>query len=80
MYEAVITGVVGIVVCMINNYFQNRKTVSLVEYRLKKLEEKVGKHNNLVERMYQVEEDIALNRKDIKTAYHRIDDLKELHK
>ena len=33
----------------------NRKQAALVAYRLEKLEEKVDKHNNLVERMYKVE-------------------------
>ena len=36
-------------------YVSNRKQAALVAYRLEKLEEKVDKHNNLVERMYKVE-------------------------
>ena len=36
-------------------YSSNRKQAALVAYRLEKLEEKVGKHNNLVERMYRLE-------------------------
>ncbi len=42
----------------------------LTSYRLKKLEEKVEKHNNLVERM-------AICEQSIKSAHHRIDELKE---
>ena len=42
----------------------------LTNYRLKKLEEKVEKHNNLVERM-------AICEQSIKSAHHRIDELKE---
>lgn len=42
----------------------------LTNYRLKKLEEKVEKHNNLVERM-------AIAEQSIKSAHHRIDELKE---
>jgi hypothetical protein len=37
----------------------------LTNYRLEMLEKKVDKHNNLVERMFKVEEDISLLRKDI---------------
>ena len=33
----------------------NRKQAALVAYRLEKLEAKVDKHNNLVERMYKLE-------------------------
>ena len=35
-------------------------TSKLTEYRIKKLEEKVEKHNNLIERMYRVEDKIEL--------------------
>ena len=42
----------------------------LMNYRLKKLEEKVEKHNNLVERM-------AICEQSVKSAHHRIDELKE---
>ena len=53
---AVISGIVALIVAGI----QHSKTTALVEYRLKELEEKVDKHNNLVERMYAVESKIAI--------------------
>jgi len=43
----------------------------LTNYRIARLEEKVTKHNNLVERMTIVEQ-------STKSAHHRIDDLKNL--
>ena len=39
-------------------YMSNRKQAALVAYRLEKLEEKVDKHNNVVERMYRLEEQV----------------------
>ena len=36
-------------------YLANRKSAALMEYRLKQLEDKVGKHNNMIERTYQLE-------------------------
>ena len=36
-------------------YVSNRKQAALVAYRLEKLETKVDKHNNLVERVYRLE-------------------------
>ena len=39
-------------------YISNRKQTALVAYRLEKLEEKVDKHNNVVERMYRLEEQV----------------------
>lgn len=65
----------AIIVCIINNRFQNAKTVALLDLRLKTLEEKVDKHNNLVERMYKVEETTSLQEEKIKVANHRLDDL-----
>ena len=35
--------------------WQHNKSIALIEYRLGELEEKVAKHNNLVERIYKVE-------------------------
>ena len=39
-------------------YVSNRKQAALVAYRLEKLEIKVDKHNNVVERMYRLEEQV----------------------
>ena len=50
-------------------YLANRKSAALTEYRLKKIEEKVDKHNNLVERTYILEGQMA-------EAQHDIRDLK----
>lgn len=51
---AVISGIVSLVICLIT---QN-KTQALIEYRLDKVEEKMDKHNNLVERVYKLEQKI----------------------
>lgn len=42
----------------------------LSNYRIEQLERKVEKHNNLVERMYAVEN-------SVKAVHHRIDELRE---
>lgn len=48
----VISGLVSLIICLIT---QN-KTQALIEYRLDKVEEKMDKHNNLVERVYKLEQ------------------------
>lgn len=53
-------------------YLANRKSAALMEYRLKELEKKVDKHNNLVERMFRVEGRLT-------EAEHDINDLKNRH-
>ena len=42
----------------------------LSNFRIEQLEKKVEKHNNLVERMFAVES-------SVKSAHHRIDELRE---
>lgn len=74
---AFITGLITLAVCMVNNHYQNNSTRNLIEYRLKKLEEKVDKHNNVIDRTYKLEELTALQEEKIKVANHRIDDLEK---
>lgn len=47
----------------------------LTQYRLEQLERKVQAHNNLVERMYNLEDRVSLQEERQKVANHRIDDL-----
>jgi hypothetical protein len=73
--DAIIVAIITGAFSFLGVYFSNRKSAALVEYRLKQLEEKVAAHNNLVERMYAVEEKQALTDEKLKVANHRIDDL-----
>lgn len=62
--ETIIAALIGsgasLIVCIISNHYTSSKTQALLEYRLRQLEEKVDKHNHLVERMYKVESDIGI--------------------
>lgn len=87
MIEAIITGVVAIIVCMINNASQRKAaekqhnaTIALIEYKLDELSKRVNKHNNLVERTYALEQHEAVIEEQVKVANHRIDDLERYHK
>lgn len=40
---------------LLGTYLSNRKSTALMEYRLKQLETKVDKHNNVIERTYRLE-------------------------
>ncbi|QOV18904.1 hypothetical protein INP51_13050 [Blautia liquoris] len=80
MIEAFITGIVTLVVCMINNHYQQKQTressmetINLISYRLKTLEDEVRMHNNFARRMPVVEEKINV-------ANHRIEDLEKERK
>ena len=51
----------------------------LVVYRIEQLEKKVEKHNQVVERVYNLERSEAVIEEEIKVANHRIDDLESNH-
>lgn len=50
-------------------------TSKLSNYRIEQLEKKVDKHNNLIERVYLIEQHEAVIENKLKTADHRISDL-----
>ena len=54
----------------------NNKTL----YRIEQLEKKVEKHNNVLERVYKLEQKEAVVDEKISVANHRIDDLESFHK
>lgn len=55
-------------------------TSRLSNYRIEQLEKKVDKHNNLVERVFKLEQTEAVINNKIKTADHRIADLESKEK
>ena len=47
----------------------------LTQYRLEQLEKKVDKHNNVIERVFSLEERAAVNETKQRVTDHRLDDL-----
>ena len=64
--QAIIVAVLGMIGALGGSWIANRKSMALIEYRLKQLEEKVNKHNNLIERTYQLEKEVAIIQEEIK--------------
>ena len=75
MTEAISVAALGLVGTLVGSYLANRKSTALIAYRLEQLEQKVSKHNNLVERTYALEESVALMDERVRVANHRIADL-----
>lgn len=50
-------------------------STKLTAYRIEQLEKKVDKHNTVIERTFNLEQNQAVMREQIKVANHRIDDL-----
>ena len=72
MTEAIIVALLGLAGTLAGSYLANRKSTALIAYRLEQLEQKVSKHNNLVERTYALEESVALMDERVKGVNHRI--------
>lgn len=49
---------------------QNTESINMINYRLDKLDAKVTKHNNYIERLTIAEQ-------SLKSAWHQIDDIKD---
>lgn len=71
----IIVEVLALIGILTGAYLSNSKTKALLAYGLEQLEERVNKHNNLVERTYHIEEEQEIIKEKIKVANHRIDDL-----
>ena len=87
IWVAVITSgftLAGVIITVVfgnkKNAEASKKQTDLTLYRIDELEKKVNKHNNLIERMYEVESRLEVDEEKIKVANNRIHDLEEYHR
>ena len=73
MSDAIIVGLLGFAGTLLGSLFGVLAAQKLTQYRLAQLEEKVNKHNNLIERTFKLEGQMEECRHDIKDlkAYHK---------
>lgn len=64
---ALIGALASLLVCLINNHFQRiesdkqiNATIMLINYQIEELKKEVSKHNGVIERVYQLEKDVAI--------------------
>lgn len=69
-WSTIIVAGMALLGTLVGSYFSNSKTTALISYRISQLEEKVQKHNNLVERM-------AVAEKRLETAFSLINDIRD---
>lgn len=74
--EEILTAVIGglsvAIPSIIATLSANKKTTTLITYRVDQLEKKVEKHNSVVERTFRIED-------DVKHIKEQISDLKKYH-
>ena len=80
MVETIIVGVLSLCGTLGGAYLANRKSSALIAYRLEQLEEKVNKHNGVIERTYALEQRVSVDEEKLKVTEHRLSDLEEYHK
>lgn len=79
MTETIIVAAFSLIGTLVGAYLANRKSTALIAYRLEKLEEKVNKHNQVIERTFKLEKQEELLEEKLRVANHRIDDLEKFH-
>lgn len=77
MTEAIVAALITGVLSLIGVYAANRKSAALMEYRLRQLELKVDKHNQVVERTFRLEEQTALLEAEDKRINKRLEILED---
>lgn len=74
-WSSIIVGAITAICALVGTYVSNSKTTNLMSYKIEQLEKKQDKHNSVIERVFHLEESVALQEEKIKVANHRIDDL-----
>ncbi len=80
MNTEIITALIALVGTLGGSFGGIMVSSKLSNYRIEQLERKVEKHNNLIERVYKLEQHDAVFDEEIKVANHRISDLENLKK
>lgn len=86
MTGALISACAAILVCLINNYFVEKRhreksdtdfevLKATITEEIRHLTKEVEKHNNVIERVYALETKADVFEEKMKVANHRIDDL-----
>ena len=73
MTSEITVAILGLIGTLAGSFLGVVAAGKLTQYRLQQLEEKVGKHNNLIERTYRLEEKLEACQQEINDlkAYHR---------
>ena len=77
MSETVIVTIISFTGTLLGTLGGIIASAKLTIYRIEQREKKVEKHNNLIERVFKLEEHGAVIDEQIKVANHRIDDLEK---
>ena len=80
MSEVVIVSIISLIGTLAGTFGGIMTSSRLTGYRIEQLEKKVEKHNNVVERVFRLEDNDRLLEEKISVANHRIADLEQICK
>lgn len=80
MTEGIIIALIGFLGTIIGSAIGVIASSKLINYRLEQLEQKVNKHNNLIERTYELERKESIVEEHIENIESEIHELKGYHK
>ena len=80
MDSAIIVAIVSGAFTLVGTFLGIITSTKLSNYRIEQLEEKVEKHNQVIDRVYHLEQRDAVVDEDLKTIDRRINDLEVYHK
>ena len=78
--ESIAIALIGLAGSALGSILGVLASAKLTSYRLEQLEKKVEVHNQVIDRVYKLEERTELQEEKIRVANHRIGDLEEFHK
>lgn len=76
-WSSIIVAAISALGAFLGVYYANKRSASLIEYRIGQLEAKVDRHNSVIDRTYHLEEQAAVLEEKIKVANNRIADLEK---
>ena len=80
MNDTIMVAILSLIGTLVGSFGGILTANKLVNYRIQQLEKKVEKHNQVIERVYKLEQRGAVIDEEIKVANHRIQDLEVYHK
>ena len=80
MSDVIVVGILSLFGTLIGSLSGILTANKLTNYRIGQLENKVEKHNNVLERVYDLEKNEAVIQEEIDVVNHRIKDLETIHK
>lgn len=84
MIESLIAAAAAILVCLLNNLYMDKRrseqsaaNIAVITEKIDSLTRQVEKHNQVIERVYELEAGADVLDERIKVANHRLDDLEK---